>query len=110
MDIEVIFNPPKNLGVEKIKKVFLQILKEIEPIIRLPKKSMLKAVSIREKIKSISDKVMHGIKLNFNELISDSKNKTDVIVTFLGVLELVKQKTVVVKQDNKFGDIVVEKI
>ena len=110
IDIEVLFNPPKNLGMEKLKKVFLEIVKEIEPIVRLPKKSLLKAVSIKEKIENIKDKILHGMKLNFSELIKESKDRTDVIITFLGVLELVKQKSVSVHQDDKFGDIVVEKI
>lgn len=110
LDIEVIFNPPQNLGVDKLKKIFLEIVKDIEPMIRLPKKSLLKAMSIKQKIESIKNKILQGIKLSFSELIKDSKNKTDVIVTFLGVLELVKQKTVNVKQEDKFGDIIIEKI
>jgi len=110
LDIEVIFNPPQNLSVEKLKKVFLEIVKDIEPIVRLPKKAMLKAVSIKEKIENIKNKIMQGITINFSELIKESKDRTDVIITFLGILELVKQKTVNVKQDKKFDDIIVEKI
>ena len=110
LDIEVIFNPPAKLEVEKIKKVFLEVIKEIEPIIRLPKRAMLKAMSIKEKIKAITEKIKQVIELNFIDLINESKNKTDVIITFLGILELVKQKAINVKQDDKFGNIVIEKI
>ena len=39
-----------------------------------------------------------------------AKNKTDVIVTFLALLELVKQQTVVLVQDKVFEDIVVKKV
>jgi len=110
LDIEVVFNPPSYLNSEKLKKIFLEVLKGIEPIIKLPKKSMLRAISIKEKIESIRNKIMTVLQMNFNDLLLGSKDKTDVIVTFLGVLELVKQRVVVVKQDSMFEEIVIEKI
>lgn len=110
LDIEVIFNPPETLGVEKLKKVFLDIIREIEPVIKLPKKTMFKAISIKEKIKMITEKIRQGISLRFGDLVAGSKDRTDVIITFLGILELVKQRTVVVKQDKMFDEIVVEKV
>jgi len=110
LDIEVVFNPHSYLTSEKLKKIFLEVLKGIEPIIKLPKKSMLRAISIKEKIESIRNKIMTVLQMNFNDLLLGSKDKTDVIVTFLGVLELVKQRVVVVKQDSMFEEIVIEKI
>jgi segregation and condensation protein A len=109
VDIETIFNPSKKLDAKGLRKIFLQVLKEIEPIIKIPKKSIERVVSIKEKIKSISEKINKGT-LSFNELISDSKNKSDLIITFLGLLEMVKQKELKVVQKDKFSDIVLEKI
>ncbi len=106
LDIEVIFNPPENLGVEKLKKIFLDVIKEIEPVVKLPKKSMLRAISIKEKIEKIKNKIMQGISLSFGEMIKDSKDRTEIIVTFLSVLELVKQKIVVVRQNKMFDEII----
>lgn len=105
LDIEVIFNPPKNLEGSKLKKIFLEVIKEIEPVIRLPKKSMLRAVSIKEKLEHIRSQILSGISLSFSDLIKESKNRTEVVVSFLGVLELVKQRHVVVKQDDMFEEI-----
>ena len=110
LDIEVIFNPPHNVGVEKLRKIFQDVIKEIEPIIKLPKRSMLRAVSIKEKIEAIKHKILSGISLNFSQLIESSKDRTDVIITFLGLLELVKRRNVTVKQDRMFEEIVIEKI
>jgi segregation and condensation protein A len=109
LDIEVIFNPPKNLEGNKLKKIFLEVIKEIEPVVKLPKKSMLRAVSIREKIEHIRNQILSGINLNFSDLIKESKDRTEVVVSFLGILELVKQRHVVVKQDNMFEEITLEK-
>jgi segregation and condensation protein A len=54
----------------------------------------------------ISDKV----NMSFSELLKSSKNKTEIIVTFLAVLELVKQRSVAVVQENVFDDISIQKI
>ena len=84
------------------------MLKEIEPIIQLPKKSILKAISIKEKIEQIKKKILSNINLSFSDLIKESKTRTEVIVAFLGVLELVKQKAVVVKQEEVFKEIIIK--
>ena len=110
VDVEVIFNPPESLTTEKLQKIFLEILKEIEPIIRLPKKSMLSAISIKEKIENIRNRIFSALSLNFKDLVAESKDRTDVIITFLGVLELVKQRVVIVKQDSMFEEIIIEKL
>ncbi len=108
LDIEVIFNPPKNLDENKIKKIFLEVIKEIEPIVKLPEKSMLRAVSIKEKINYIKNKILNNININFSDLIKESKTRTEVVVSFLSILELVKQKDVIVKQDNMFKEITIQ--
>lgn len=110
LDIEVIFNPPKNLTTEKIKELLKGLIADMEPFIKLPEKSLERAVSIKEKINEIRNKILSKINTSFRELVGDSKNRTDLIVTFLGLLELVKQRVVSVKQDEMFEDISVSKI
>ena len=39
------------------------------------------------------------------QLFSQSKNKLEIIVTFLAVLELIRLKEIVVRQKGIFGDI-----
>jgi segregation and condensation protein A len=110
LDIEVVFNPPKNLTAEKIKTLLTGLIADMEPFIKLPQKALERAVSIKEKIEQIRNKILNKINTSFSELVGDSKNRTDLIVTFLGLLELVKQRTIVVKQDKMFYDISISKI
>ncbi len=109
LDREVVFSPPPHLGMEKLRRIFLEIIKEIEPIVKLPKKSLLRTISIKEKIENIRQKIIAGLKLNFKDLIAGAKDRTEIIVTFLGLLELVKQRAVSVKQEGEFGEIILEK-
>ena len=42
---------------------------------------------------------------NFKELIPDKKDRYDVIVTFVSLLEMAKQRVITVKQDTTYGNI-----
>jgi len=108
--IEKVFNPPKSITTDKLKFLFEGILRELEPWVNLPREVMVKAISIRERIANIQEMMAREATLSFKNLLKSSKNKTDVIVTFLALLELVKQRTIAVVQDKVFEDIVVKKV
>lgn len=44
-------------------------------------------------------------KIMFSELFINSLNRDEVITTFLAVLELLKEQTIKVTQNQEFGDI-----
>lgn len=67
------------------------------------------AVSLEEKITDLRNAILKRAKISFNEIIKNSKNKIEVVVSFLAVLEMMKQKFVTAKQDSSFGDILIEK-
>lgn len=108
---EKAFRAPENVTMEGLKEMFVGILKELEPIVRIPKALLRRVVSLKEKISSIQDVLNKKEKVGFHELLLEgSENRLDVIVTFLATLELVKQRDVRVQQTNNFGDIFLQKI
>ncbi|MFA5051616.1 MAG: ScpA family protein [Patescibacteria group bacterium] len=108
--IDKVFNPPKHLTSEKLRELFADILAGLEVWVSMEHDVIIKTVSIRERISNIQDMISTTATLRFNELMKTAKNKTEVIVTFLAILELVKQRWVAVVQENVFDDIVVKKI
>ena len=46
-----------------------------------------------------------GQAFNFKELIPNKKDKYDVVVTFISLLEMAKQRVINVKQDSTYGNI-----
>ena len=46
-----------------------------------------------------------GVEISFAHLLAESSSRIDIIVTFLAVLELIKQREVVARQENTFGEI-----
>ena len=68
-----------------------------------------KTVSIQEKINEIREIILKKSSLSFGALLSKAESKTEIIVTFLAILELVKNQSVQVLQKNIFDDICIEK-
>lgn len=107
---ELGFFPPKNLSAEKLKNVFEEILERLRPILELPKVAMEKAVTIKEKISHIESLLSNLNKIEFKHILSAARNRTEIIVSFLAVLELTKQQHVLVSQENNFEEIYIEKL
>lgn len=104
------FYPPKGLNVEKMRKMFEDILERLRPLVELPKVTMEKAVTIREKIEHIHELLVNLKKIEFRNVLKLARNRTEVIVSFLAILELTKQQHVVISQSNNFEEIYIEKI
>ncbi|MEK7276759.1 MAG: segregation/condensation protein A [Chloroflexota bacterium] len=64
-------------------------------------------ITIRDKIRRIQHALRAGRRTLFFDLLKESKSRVEVLVTFLAVLELVKQQRVTALQERIFGDIVI---
>ncbi len=68
-------------------------------VIRAPK------ITIREKIRAIIQTVAHRGRATFSALLGRQPTRLEAVVTFLALLELVKQRLVQTQQDTLFGEI-----
>ncbi len=102
------FSPPEKLRSKDLGLIFERIVKRLEPIVNLPKDVIKKTISIGEKIKHIKNMIMEKFSFNFKNILNNG-DKTEVIVSFLAMLELVKQRTISVDQSGLFTDITVQK-
>jgi segregation and condensation protein A len=102
-----IFNPPKWLCKEVLAQAFENVLKNLEPIVKLPRETIKRVISLKEKIQQIRELILEKVRISFNHLINNSKSKVEIIVSFLALLELVKQKMVRVEQGRMFEEITI---
>jgi len=107
---EVEFSPPPNVNLETLKNCFLVVLKRLDPLVKLPKQMMEKSVSLQQKILELKDILAAQKNFRFTNLVSSAKNRTEIIMNFLAILELLKQRQLKVKQQGTFNDIIIEKI
>lgn len=104
------FVPPINLNQALLQEFFLKLLQRIKPLPELPQTRMDKAVSVRDKIETIRALLQKAESVSFRELLGKDSNRSEIIASFLALLELVKAEDVVLKQKNSFCDIMIEKI
>lgn len=102
--LEPIFNPPEKLQAADLRAMMADVLKELEPITRLPQTVLIRTINIRETISRVREQLIIARRAKFNELIARTKSKTEAIITFLALLELVKQRTVTIVQTVPHAD------
>jgi segregation and condensation protein A len=66
------------------------------------------AVTIGEQITRIEKQLAHRRQVRFREFLSKATSRIEIIVTLWAVLELVKQKRARVRQEELFGEILIE--
>ncbi len=74
----------------------------LDTVVRPPK------VTIREKIDLIAKRLRAQGRSTFRALVGARHSRTDLVVTFLAMLELVKRFYVIARQDDLFGEIEIE--
>lgn len=106
--IKAKFRPPKNLKPKDLKIEFEKILNFVKPIIEVPdKKTIDKTINIREKINYIKLLINKNNDVDFSTLIKNKKNRTEIIVVFLAMLELIKQRNITVTQNSIFEEMTI---
>lgn len=101
---------PQSLTANKLENIYVQILGRIKPIVELPKRVIERTIKLSERILHIKELVLREACSSFNKLLCGSESKTEKIVSFLAILELVKQKIINVEQNELFEDITMNKI
>ena len=108
--IEIGFAPPKKLTALQMSELFRVVLKRLDLIVRIPRAVIEKTVSIHEKIVEIQQLIAKAASMSFRSLLASSASRIEIVVSFLALLELVKQRSVTVEQGKLFDDITINKI
>lgn len=103
--ISSIFYPPIDFNVFDFKKYFLAVLAEIPIIEKLKEEFVGEIVTLEQKINDLQNTLRKRMEASFSEIASEAKDKIDVIVSFLAMLEMVKQRIISVEQEKMFMDI-----
>lgn len=103
------FSPGSQLNSDKLKQAFIGIIKSLEKLVVLPQSVMEKTVSLQEKIGQLKVLIKNVSGLSFKNIIEQARSRTEIIVSFLALLELIKQQEIEVNQDNNFDDILISK-
>ncbi len=108
--MEPVFYPPPKLNSSVLAQIFRSFLASLPKIERLAEEKIKKIISLEEKIMHIRSFLQDTIERAFSDLVLGTKEKVEVIVSFLAILELAKQRFVELKQDKIFADIRIKRL
>ncbi|MDP1707421.1 MAG: ScpA family protein [bacterium] len=107
--LDVIFSPSGDLSVVSLKKAMECALERAlsahETVKELPTARVKPLVTIEEMMNALAKRVESAMTLSFSEFSGKNKERIEIIVSFLALLELVKQGAVAAEQFSTHGDI-----
>jgi segregation and condensation protein A len=106
---QITFIPDPEVNSTTLADSIKKLANELKEVVRLPQQVMAEVVSITEKIEHIQKLIADRVETSLATLIKEAKSKTEVVVTFLALLELTKQRILTVEQSEIFSDIVIKK-
>lgn len=101
---------PKNTTVAGIRDSMIHLITRLMPPKPLPRTIIDAAITVKDKMSLIRMLIKKKKNLSFLEILSDAANRTEVIVGFLALLELVKQEAVALRQQTVFSDITIQRV
>ena len=106
---EALFVPSEEITTSSIFSSIRDVIARFPKKIQLPKVVVKKVVSLEEMMTRLTDRITSNLKMSFSEFAGVGKaEKVNVIVSFLAMLELVKQGVLAVTQHAHGDDIHME--
>jgi len=101
-----------DLTLEKMHDIFMEIAQRTQERINYEGRNFghleRETIPIESRIERVKNLVSHGKKRSFRALLSASASKTEVIVTFLAILELLKSGEIKLTEDSTCDDFTLE--
>jgi len=99
------FAPSRDLSTIALAKALARVLAAREAVEELPEARVKPLVTIEEMMDRLAKRVQSAMTLSFNEFSKGTNERVEIIVSFLALLELVKQGAVAAEQYDTYGDI-----
>ncbi len=108
-----VFSPDKRITLAGMLSAVRDALRNVPIIEALPKAVVKKVMSLEEMIDRLTNRIKTGLKMSFKEFagthgVVSKEDRVTVIVSFLAMLELVKQGIIRVHQEDRSQDIHME--
>ncbi|MEK9185141.1 MAG: segregation/condensation protein A [Patescibacteria group bacterium] len=105
------FSPDKNISLDNLSTNIKEVIQNLPKSEILPKAIVRKVINLEEVIENLATRIKSDLKMNFREFSSiGKKEKVNIIVSFLAMLELVKRGVILVNQESRKKDIFMETV
>jgi len=103
-----VFIPDPHVNSQRLAEAMRSLARSLEEITKIPKEVVKEVVSITDKINHLRRLISEKLELKLTDALQKN-SRTEIVVTFLALLELIKQKILSVEQEALFGDIKIKK-
>lgn len=110
LGVSAVFSPPENINVFDLKKTFRKIIDQIVLPEKLPEEAIRDIITLEDKINELQKTLEKRVEVSFSQIRALAGDKIEIIVSFLALLELVKQRIVSAEQSKLFEEIKISKI
>lgn len=100
-----------DLTLTKLNVIFQDVMKrqinKIDPVRSKFGKIQKEEVTLPDKLEYVTEYAKTHRKFSFRELLNKQSSKTQIVVTFLAILQLMKEGTIFIEQEQPFDDIMI---
>lgn len=100
-----------DLTLQKLNRIFKDVMKrqvdKIDPVRSKFGKIEKEEVTVADKLTYVSDYAKNHKNFSFRTLLTKQSSRTQVVVTFLAILQLMKEGTLLIEQEQPFDDIMI---
>lgn len=107
--VDPVFTPDPEFTLEKALYTLRDLINRLPKKENLPQVTVKKVISLEEMIDTLTRRVTGALRMSFKEFAGEHKgDRVNVIVSFLAMLQLVRDGVVHASQNNHLEDIVIE--
>ncbi len=108
---QVVFTPDVQLTPISLARSIAEVIQAIPKIDKKPEVHLHTVVRLEDMISHLAERVQKAVQVSFKEFSGvGKKEKVHIIVSFLAMLELVKNGIIQVRQDRYADDITIEPV
>lgn len=110
LGVENVYFPPEGIQVQDLYQAMTAFLGDLVKSEPLPEAALKRIISLEKCITDIQTLIATRGQIAFSEMMKGNAPKEEIIVSFLALLELVKQKFILVEQGDHFQEMNIQKI
>ena len=101
----------EGVTLQKLHGIFQSLMKKqvdkIDPVRSKFGKLEKEEVTLPDKLEYVAEYAREHHRFSFRELLTRQSSRTQIVVTFLAVLQLMKEGTIFIEQEQPFDDIMI---
>jgi len=103
-----VFAPSRGLSIDSLKTSLLDFVETLPKPRAIAKATLTPVIRLEDMMNTLVKRVQASISLSFRDFSGQFSERKNIIVSFLSVLELIKQQQISVVQDDAYGDMMCE--